>query len=329
MTNFSPRLRASLVIGVVLTTVTACLALVIAPASADKQADINLASGETFQYVSKRPMVNPPPPLIGTPTGCKAAPLSATCDVYQLKLELDDNPAAVNFVVLKLTWDPVSRPPSVITPAVGLTLGSAVDFDINVWTLDKDSSGNDAYTQDSTIDGGLANPELVGWIATRDTYFVTIQDMRGPSLGYTFDASFSNERFASPLEILDPAYASGNSRPVDKSGAPGPAEISVPVEQASVPFVDTPVDYASSPAVIEAGRIAAADPDFAGFRAGVDQQLAGNLASFTPGIDGPSVPLGRPPSGPVLIFWLLIAPFLLAALLAFLLRRRRPAELSD
>ena len=291
------------------------------PAAADRRPDINLAAGQTFEYRSTRPTAGSGAgvSLIFTPSQCAAPPHGATCDVFNLNLELDESDSAFNFVTAKLDWES-ERVPALMLGVVGLGLGPATDYNTYVWEINDDGT----HTRRADITGGLNKPELVGFQATKPEYVITIQNSQGASTGYTLNVSYSNEKFETPFEVLDPSLNA--STPIEDRSADEPVAALTPVDPAPLGDIDMgPMPVAAlEPSVANV----ASDSDFAGFRAAVDETLEGDLAAFRPGQQA-AVPLPDPPSTVAVVFWLLVAPLALGLLLFLLFRRRSTAEAAE
>jgi hypothetical protein len=299
-----------------------------APVAADEQDPIHLAPGQEFAFHSDRPTVGSGAgvSLIFDPDECSAPPHSATCDAFLLTLERDPSEAATNFVLMELAWDGGAQIPDLVLVVAGLGLGTTTDYNLYLW--EKDEEG--AWTRRADVSGGFSVPELVGFIADKDEYAVTVQNSQGPSLGYDLSIKFSNEVFASPFESLDPALRDPGgggelTPPVDSSADATPEPVTIETPSVTSGVTD---EVAAGPlAPVGEVRPVATDADFTGFRGSVDDALTGDLASFQRAkVEAPEVP--DAPSAAVLLFWLLGLP--LAVVLAVYLwaRRRRPAALT-
>jgi hypothetical protein len=299
------------------------LAWLSAPAGADKISTFTLSPGDTYDFTSKRPTSGSGAgvSLIGNPTQCQTPPFSETCDVFFLNANRDESPGAVNFLIARLSWDGRAQVPDLALVVAGLGIGSVVDYEVYVW--EKDATG--AWARRTDITGGQANPKLVGWEATKPEYAVTVQNLQGASLGYHFSMEMSNEKFKAPFEVLDPSNNSSFTPPVDRSGSePPPA--GTPASS-----VDQPATAVAAPPAAMVAAPAAAiapDADFSGFRGAVDNSLTGDLAAFRTNAPSSAAAGAKAPAWGLVIFWLLIVPFLIALVVAFVIRRRRPLALS-
>jgi hypothetical protein len=309
---------------------SAAVVAVPGTAGADEQDPVHLSAGQKFEYTSTRPTVGSGAgvSLIFTPDQCSAPPHSATCDVFPLQLERDTREEATNFVLMQLSWDGGATFPDLVLAVAGLGLGTSTDYNLYVW--EKDESGKWARRGD--LSGGFSDPEMLGFLATKDEYAITVQNSQGPSLGYDLSIAFSNEIFESPFESLDPALrdpgggGAGFTAPTDRSDeGPAPAADVIVVEEPAA--LDLPADAVSTDLASPALAPVAADTDFAGFRGSVDDALEGEVATFQRAV-ATTPPRPDPPSAAVLLFWLLALPMVLLLVIAAWFRRRRPAALA-
>ena len=301
----------------------AALGVVVAvPASAEGElAVIELNPGDVFQQTFESINVSDGGTFI-TPADCVGDVPS--CDVIRLKLNRDTSEGAVNFIRIELRWEGGAQPPDLALVVAGLGLGPVNDLDMYIY----DAAG----TRIEGTGGATAGDHEVGAIlADQDVYDLVINQFTGTTLEYELSIIFSNELFESPFEALDPSLrdSSASNGAVDRSGdvvpppaasvAPsvGPSELSSPAPVGSLaPITDA----------VATVRDVEADSDFAGFRGTVDDQLAAPSplqASRT------SVLADAPAPGTALVlFWLVLAPTLIALAFFLYLRRRRPAALS-
>ena len=315
------RLLSRMAFAAVATAVVTGLALgATLPAGAEDGGVIKLKSGEAKQVVSERVLVgNPPAQLAGpgapaSPEDCRGADpaVEVSCDVYRLEIDLSDDPDALNFVRIELNWD-TTRAPSLQAVAAGTFEYNAADLDAIIW----DVSGEEP---EPVTAGGAGElfivPEIAGFEARSRVYDVAVWAGRAPVLGYTMTVSFSNETFSAPFEALDPAFADGFEQPGDFS---------------SGSFIDATNDYdfnvapaVAVPSLDPPPAAVGTDGDFSGFGSSVDNQLTGALATFRPNREV-EFEFGDPPSALAVLFWMLIAPLVIAALIVLFLRRRSSA----
>jgi hypothetical protein len=295
------------------------------PASADKAANARIAPGTTYHYTSKRPTSasgSGAAWLTPDPLDCEGTPpYSATCDVFYITAERDETPDAVNFVIAKLNWEARAQTPPVAAVVLALSLGPVPDYNMYLW----EQNPNKSWKRRDDVTSGTGASDMLAWTAQRDDYAVTVQNINGASLGFDFTLEMSNEKFSPPFELLDPAAKDASAStppPVDLSDSAVAAQPTASFDPGvAAPSLATNV-IAAPPAAV------AADTDFTGFRGAVDDSLTGNLASLSRPTASAPVPV-KAPAWALVIFWLLVAPLLVAALLAWFIRRRRPVALSS
>lgn len=318
-----------IVVAVLAGWVAVCAAVGTIPAGADDRGAVRLSSGDEYTYSSARPMAMTSAAYLD-PIACTEEPDAASCDAYFVDLALDPSEDATNFLLLQLSWDGGYSPPPLFAVATGLSFGDVNDYAISVWERDEEGD----YARLSDVTGGLANPENIGLITTKDHYAVTVQVVKGASLGYEFSMKFSNEIFAAPFESLDPALRDpgGFAAPVDRSDAPDASVAPVVPDAVAVSpsVVSEPVatDLAASLPAPATLREVAPDLDFAGFRGSVDDRLEGDLAGVQHTSSASTLADADPPATALVFFWLLLVPVGLALVLFAAMRRRRPVALA-
>jgi hypothetical protein len=323
-----PRRRRTVVAGVLVmaTFVAASVFTVLQPAGADQGAELVLKPGDKKVIVSDRPMGSTGIGSNGpaSPMDCAEDPTIATaCDVYPLKFELDTTEGALNFVSIRVDFETPTVPSLSLVAAANVPI-NAGDLDIGVW----DISGEEP-TRMAVAGAGepYKVPEIAAFEATMSEYLLTIESTRAPLLGYTLTLTYSNELFDAPFEALDPALADRSGpgeAPTDLSGAQPPAA-------AADPIVDTGFADLTPPPAVSGGQLLApapviADSDFTGFRSVIDDSLA--PTEFEAETAAAVLPTPEDPGAAVLLFWLLVVPFLLLGFVVAVLRRRRPAALQ-
>ena len=321
-------------LGLAMTALLALLGVAAAtmPVSAESRPAIKLQPGQSKTTQVQGPKASASQgALIINPTGCASAQSARECDVHPLVLERDPSEDALNFVIVKLAWDGGATIPPLSAVAAGLTFGDAIQYDM--YLFHKDDKG--AFVRVTEFDTGLANPEIEGFTPIFDEYFLTVQITQGASLGYELTVELSSERFDSPFEILDPAFAGGGGG--GGGGGTAPSDFSGDEPGEMMPFEDTPAaggDFGFDaplapfdPSITPNLAPVEADADFRGFGGGIDNGLVGDLATFTPPADVAPVAAAAPGAAS-LLFWLLLVPLGFAGLMFVALRRRRPPALA-
>lgn len=296
-------------------------------AGASDEGTVVLGPGETKTIVSTD--VRAPSSLLSfTPAGCQGQ-AAEICDVYWLNLLIDDHPDAQNFVRATVSWE-TQRTPNLGAVAAGLNPVLLTDLDMYAYDL-SDPEEPAGLSSDEVGGNGIQTPERIGWLADFDKYALVVHNS-GPnaSLGYKLTISFSNERFTSPFEALDPATQSRAretfERPVDRSGGAG-AEPPPAVPDEFLPVGSGSDTFSGQGISNLGGNVVAPDTDFTGFRGGVDNALSGNVAQLASN-RVPRVQIGESPPAIIVAFWLLLVPVLLLLAFAYWLRRRRPVALQ-
>jgi hypothetical protein len=318
-----PLVRALAIVVATVASMGAMALMTFEPAAANDGGVIRLSPGDTKTITVTRAMATSGEGAGGAsvPDDCRNDPqISIVCDAYRLQLDLDTSPGALNFLRFELNWE-TQRTPPLAAAVLGLNPINNNDLDLRFY----DISGPKPAAM--TVDGAAAPytvPEIAAFEARLPTYDFTIESTRGPVLnGYTLTIQFSNELFTSPFEALDPAADGSFTQPVDASGEqPGAPVTALP----SAGFDSTAPSggFNATSVVAPSSAPVQADSDFTGFRGGVDDALSGNLAAFSSGAAAQQ-PLLRSPSWLLVLFWLVLAPLLLAAVAAWYLRRRRTA----
>ncbi|MEY2470061.1 MAG: hypothetical protein QOF21_2759, partial [Actinomycetota bacterium] len=282
-----------------------------------------------------------------SPSECRDAPYSQTCNSYRIELKRDKNPDALNFVYFTLAFAPVAATPDLAFVVAGYPAVSVGDLDVHVWDEDDHYLGEnypggggdigfalDTLAQtpaapaepplrdlllgtdpgDPTDEppggAGLDVPEHGGFTAKQDVYDIVITTGAGFNQGYTLTLTFSNELFSKPSELL---------------GAPlGP--ITPPADNGSF---ETPPFTTDSGSVVEplVDLSVLPDSDIAGIGSGINEQFNSKLLTAI-GKTRPISANAKPPSTIALIAAMLALPVFAGGGGVWLLRRKRRALLT-
>ncbi len=316
------------------------------PLAPDVKPDAVLSSGQQFVKVSSD--VNVSDPLfLHSPVECREPPFDGTCDVYRIKLNRDPSPEALNFVLFSLEFEPQGETPPLSAAVLGLSSIPVGDLDVYVYDKEDHRLGQDypgggnipfvletlkttpakpiaeilepeliseSDPNDFPPGGATLNvPERGGFTAKQDLYDIVVSAQQGSNAGYTLRIGFSNEKFTTPFEVLDP----------ENVAPPGFfSEIGDPTTPPSEsPSQSFDSGTSAIPSLADANVLP--DSDLAGIGLGISERFEAPPAVAFRGAR--NVSNAAAPSGFALIVALVVAPVGAAAAGTFVLRRRRQA----
>ncbi len=280
----------------------------------------------------------------GSPTDCRtgALPGGPGCKAYRLKLNRDQSGGALNFVVIRLDYAVQIEPPDLMAVAAGVNPFSVPNYNIYVYDVSDHYLGQNGTPgelagtpaegpvrdtpivqdelgflaapgdpEDPRIGGiGLDPPDIAGFTAKQDEYDIVIANITGPGSGFELSIAFTNELFASPLEVLDSA---ADIAPVQ--------DLSGPIDLGAAGALAI-----ATPAAVQSLAATGVDTDFSGFGLGtrIDPSAFSDV-SLPSGVRRTVRLGGAQPSGFSLMVWFVAAPLLLIGAGGLVMLRRRRA----
>ena len=244
----------------------------------------------------------------------------AACDVIPLQIvppaisEADDY-----FVVIDIAWEPAEQVDDV---------GAINDLDIylydNLQVAQRDDPESTTYTQFGKAASATQPEGLKVFRPDLGEYNLVVNNFSGPNVSYTVTARIETSLFGSPFEVLGPAFSGATKPPDDTADATAPVDLSGDTPDNAGPFIGA--ISVAAPALAEIAVLP--DRDFLDFDTGssFNDQLSAPMRQASP------ISALRPPAGPVasivLVFWLVLLPLALGALVFFFVVRRSKVQIT-
>lgn len=295
----APSLRTASRISGVLAVVTAAaatmLTFVVPPASALPQQRITLAEDEIKEVTYPGIAGNNPANDLHTPEQCN---ISAYCDTIPVTIvrPADFDETQDYFVQFQMSWES-EKIPDALEPS-----GERAVNDMDMFIYNDPIQEDAGPEQDGVITSGASGgePEIAYLSLPEGNYSIVVVNFVGVNTAYTIKLTWVSETITTPFESLAPGFTP--NRPTSASAPTAPRPVPVPP-------VDTGTGFHVPPLAAPSLEVAPVEPDTA-FDTGFEpSQFDDTLAAPTQvAFEPASVTDPDPPSGVVLVLWLLVLP---------------------